>query len=91
MDLLKVLERLREEKPEVAAAIGNLRQAVLANATLDVKTANLVAIGIAAAIRNQDALTGHIKLAKEAGAAKDEVIGAVLLAIPPGLNSRRVI
>ncbi|SHF42959.1 carboxymuconolactone decarboxylase family protein [Desulforamulus putei] len=82
MDLLKTLERLQEEKPEVAAAIGHLRQAVLANSSLDAKTANLVAIGIATAMRNQDALMGHIKMAKAAGAGKDEVIGAILLAIP---------
>lgn len=84
MDLLKVLNKLQDEKPEVAAAIGNLRQTLLANASLDAKTANLVAIGIATASRNQDALTGHINMAKEAGASKDEVVGAIFLAIPSG-------
>lgn len=49
---------------------------------LDSKTANLVAVGIATAIRNQDALDGHIKLAKQAGASKDEVISAILVALP---------
>lgn len=39
--------------------------------------------------KDREKLAPKVKLAKEAGAAKDEVIGAVLLAIPSGLNSRR--
>ncbi|GAB6158903.1 hypothetical protein JCM39194_21030 [Desulfotomaculum varum] len=84
MDLTKVLQKLQEEKPAVAAAIGNLRQAVMMNSSLDDKTANLIAIGIATALRNPDALKGHLKLASAAGAGRDEVIGAVLMAIPGG-------
>lgn len=37
--------------------------------------------------KDREKLAPKVKLAKEAGAAKDEVIGAVLLA--SGLNSRR--
>ncbi|WP_048818048.1 carboxymuconolactone decarboxylase family protein [Desulforamulus hydrothermalis] len=84
MDLTKILQRLQEEKPAVAAAIGDLRQAVLMNSSLDDKTANLIAVGIATALRNPDALRGHLKLARAAGANRDEAIGAVLMAIPGG-------
>ena len=82
MEILTILKQLSQEKPQVVGAIQGLRQAVLAECTLDAKTANLVAIGIATAIRNQEALTGHIQLAKEAGASQDEVVGAILLALP---------
>lgn len=82
MDLLKILEKLHEEKPEVADMIVGLRKAILTCSSLDSKTINLVAIGIATAIRDQNALAGHIKLAKQSGASKDEVISAILVALP---------
>ncbi|AQS58314.1 carboxymuconolactone decarboxylase family protein [Desulforamulus ferrireducens] len=82
MEILAILKQLSQDKPQVVGAIQGLRQAVLKECSLDAKTANLVAIGIATAIRNQEALIGHIQLAKEAGATEDEVVGAILLALP---------
>jgi len=83
-DLLKVLGQLQEENPRVAEAIINLRKSIMESSALDPKTANLVTVGIATAIKNQDALLGHIQLAKQAGASRDEVVSAILLAIPSG-------
>lgn len=81
-DLFSVLARLKTEKPGVAEAIVNLREAIQNNSVLSPKTANLVAVGIATALKNTDALAGHIYLAKEAGLERDEVISAILQAIP---------
>lgn len=82
MELLQVLERLKQEQPEVAVAIGQLRETILSHAALDAKTANLVSIGIAAALRNAEALKGHIHLARAAGATREEITGAILLSLP---------
>lgn len=82
MDLFQIMERLSQEQPEVAGAILSLRGAILKSSPLDQKTANLVAVGIATAMRNNEALAGHLKLAKEAGATREEVVSAILLALP---------
>jgi AhpD family alkylhydroperoxidase len=84
MDLSQVMERLSREQPEVAGAIQSLRGAILKSSPLDRKTANLVAIGVATAMRNREALAGHLTLAKEAGATREEVVSAILLALPSG-------
>ncbi|HAP31935.1 MAG TPA: carboxymuconolactone decarboxylase family protein [Firmicutes bacterium] len=80
--LFDLLARLKTESPGVAEAIVNLREAIQKNSALDSKTANLIAVGIATALKNTDALAGHISMAKDAGAGRDEVISAILLAIP---------
>ncbi|MEG6616673.1 carboxymuconolactone decarboxylase family protein [Peptococcaceae bacterium 1198_IL3148] len=81
-DLIAVLNQLQAEKPEVAQAIGNLRTTVINNSTLDEKTNGLVALGISVATKDPSALVGHIKLAQQAGASKDEVVSCILLATP---------
>lgn len=84
MDLMTILQKLQQEKPGVAGAVVQLRKAIGEASALDPKTSNLVAVGIGTALRNPDVVTGHIKLAKEAGASRDEVISAILLALPSG-------
>lgn len=82
LDLLAVLTKLQDEKPEVAQAIGNLRTAVINNSRLDEKTNSLVALGIAVATKDCNVLTGHIKIAQEAGASQEEIVSCILLAAP---------
>lgn len=82
VDLAGVLKTLQGEKPEVVSAIGNLRSVVLQNSVLDQKTNALVGVGIAVALKDQNAIYGHIIIAKQAGATEDEVISTILLAIP---------
>ena len=81
-ELFAVFARLKTENPAVTESIVCLREAIHKSSALDSKTANLVAIGIATALKNEDALAGHLYLAREAGVGRDEAISAILLAIP---------
>ncbi len=82
VDLAMVLQTLQGDKPEVASAISNVRNVILQSSSLDQKTNALVGLGIAVALKDQNAVYGHIKIAKQAGATKDEVVSTILLAIP---------
>ena len=82
VDLATVLHTLQGDKPEVVSAVSNLRNVILQTSTLDQKTNALVGLGIAVALKDQNAISGHIKIAKQAGATEDEVVSTILLAIP---------
>ncbi|MTI79418.1 MAG: carboxymuconolactone decarboxylase family protein [Firmicutes bacterium] len=82
VNLLAVLEKLKTEKPEVAMAINNLRTTIINNSALDQKTNALVGIGIAVAIKDKNALAGHIEIAKQSGASKEEIESCILMATP---------
>lgn len=49
---------------------------------LDKKTAGLAYLAVLAALRMESGVAFHVRLAKAAGASRDEVISAVLLGLP---------
>jgi alkylhydroperoxidase/carboxymuconolactone decarboxylase family protein YurZ len=53
---------------------------------LDEKTSHLVYIGILAAQRLVSGVPFHVKLARAAGASREEVISAILLGLPAAGN-----
>ena len=53
---------------------------------LDEKTSHLVYIGVLSALRLVSGVPFHVKLAKGAGASRDEVISAVLIGLPAAGN-----
>ncbi|MFQ5612961.1 MAG: carboxymuconolactone decarboxylase family protein [Anaerolineae bacterium] len=75
--LLRTLKsRPRTFNPYIFKGISVLGQP----ATLDLKTAELVAVGAAAALMCEHCLEAHIGRAVEAGATFDEVMDAILVA-----------
>ncbi len=50
---------------------------------LDPKTHNLAFISVLAVLRMENGIPFHVKLAKNAGATRDEVISAILVGLPP--------
>lgn len=75
--LLRTLKsRPRTFNPYVFKGTSILRQP----ANLDLKTAELVAIGVASALRCEYCLEAHINAAVAAGASFDEVLDAILVA-----------
>jgi alkylhydroperoxidase/carboxymuconolactone decarboxylase family protein YurZ len=50
--------------------------------SLDKKTATLAYLAVLAALRMESGVPFHTKLAREAGASRDEVISAVLVGLP---------
>lgn len=49
---------------------------------LDPKTASLAYLAVLAAVRLESGVPFHVKLAKQAGASREEVISAVLVGLP---------
>lgn len=76
-------EQFKEEFPDVFTTFSDFYKTVSSKA-LDEKTKQLVYLGILAATRYAPAVRVHIKKALEAGATKDEIKEAIMLAIPAG-------
>ncbi|HIH69344.1 carboxymuconolactone decarboxylase family protein [Methermicoccus shengliensis] len=71
------MERLASELPEVFEKFGKLHEAVFSDRSLSVKQKELIAVGIAVAIRCSPCLRHHVEEALKAGATKDEILEAV--------------
>jgi alkylhydroperoxidase/carboxymuconolactone decarboxylase family protein YurZ len=87
-----------EEAPRHAEAWMGAVTGLDAAGTLDKKTAHLAYLSVLAALRLETGVPFHVKLAKSAGASRDEVISALLIglpaaglgvtqALPPGLQA----
>ncbi len=71
----------REEAPQCAQAFDALIGAVCAESALDDRTRQLVYIGIKAALGDAGAVAAHAPMARQAGATREEVRGAVLMTL----------
>jgi len=76
-----------KERPEVVKAYQELMKQINKNNVLDKKTMELVYVGIYSTIREGGALRHHIGEALKAGATKEEVEAAALLAFSTGVSS----
>jgi len=76
-----------DEKPEVAKAYQELMKHVNKDNILDKKTMSLIYVGIYSAIREAGALGHFVSEAFKAGATKDEIEAAALLAFGVGVSS----
>ncbi|PAV12785.1 4-carboxymuconolactone decarboxylase [Methanosarcina spelaei] len=72
-------EVFQKECPEVAARFNGLIEAQKALKGLDTKTKQLINIAIQTANRNPRGVQMHAMMAKSEGAAREEVIAAVVL------------
>jgi alkylhydroperoxidase/carboxymuconolactone decarboxylase family protein YurZ len=57
-------------------------QGLSAASALDPKTARLAYLSVLAALRLESGVPFHARLAREAGATRDEVISAILIGLP---------
>jgi AhpD family alkylhydroperoxidase len=83
-DLTAHLRSLRGAAPDVMKTFAGMAQAALAPKALDCKTKELIALGIAVAIRCDDCIAFHVKAALEQGATRDEVIETLGMAVYMG-------
>lgn len=83
-ELSAQLRNLRSGAPEVMKAFSGLAQAALAPKALDGKTKELIALGIAVAIRCDDCIGFHVNAALEQGASRDEVLETLGMAVYMG-------
>lgn len=82
MEVSKAFEAFAKEAPEHQKAWARAVQGLGAASKLDDKTAALAYIAVMAAVRLDSGLSFHVKMAKQHGATRDEVISAVLTGLP---------
>jgi alkylhydroperoxidase/carboxymuconolactone decarboxylase family protein YurZ len=80
-------EVFNRERPEVVRAYQEMMKHVNKNNVLDKKTMTLVYVGIYSTIRERGALRHFVDEALKAGATKEEVEAAALLAFTTGVSS----
>ena len=70
---------LEKKHPDFMNAVQNLGKAVKQAGPLDEKTAHLVQLAAAAALRSEGGVHSHAKRAMQAGAKPEEIFHAVIL------------
>ncbi len=83
-DLSSLTKELRTGTPDVMKAFSAMAQAATATKALDTKTKELVALGIAVAIRCDPCIAFHAESARKHGASRDEILETVGTAIYMG-------
>ncbi|WP_421997723.1 carboxymuconolactone decarboxylase family protein [Reyranella sp.] len=83
-ELTAQLRTLRGGAPEVMKAFAGLAQAATAPQALDGRTKELIALGIAVAIRCDDCIGFHVKAALKHGATREQVLETLGMAIYMG-------
>jgi AhpD family alkylhydroperoxidase len=83
-DLSQLTKQLRQGTPDTMKAFAAMGQAATAPKALDSKTKELIALGIAVAIRCDPCISFHTESARKHGASRDEIMEAVAMAIYMG-------
>jgi len=83
-ELSGAIKALRTGTPDTMKAFSTLAQAALAVKALDGKTKELLALGIAVAIRCDGCVAFHAEAAVKQGATRDEVMETMGMAIYMG-------
>ena len=78
------MRTLRGDSAEVMKAFAGIAQAATAPRALDGKTKELIALGIAVAIRCDDCIGFHVKAALRQGASREEIVDTLGMAIYMG-------
>jgi len=77
----ETLKKVASKMPEVIKAFSALHDAVFSEGKLSVKQKELIAVGIAVAIRCSHCIKHHVSKALEAGATKEEILEAAQVAL----------
>ncbi len=83
-ELSALLRGLRGSTPDVMKAFAGIAKAATVSKVLDGKTKELIALGIAVAVRCDDCIAFHAKAAVDHGATRDEVGETLGMAIYMG-------
>ena len=70
------------QAPQHAQSWGAMVQGLAQASALDPKTSALAYLAVLAALRLESGVAFHVRVAKQAGATREEVIGAVLVGLP---------
>ena len=72
-----------EEAPKHAESWMKMVQGLSSASVLDHKTHSLAYLAVLAALRRINGIPFHVKMAKKAGASREEVVSAILVGLPP--------
>ncbi|TVQ34142.1 MAG: carboxymuconolactone decarboxylase family protein [Geminicoccaceae bacterium] len=84
------VKELTKATPAVSQAFGALVKSVNDSGVLDHKTKELIALGIAIAVRCEGCLLFHVRALIKLGASRDEITGAIDVAVEMGGGPARV-
>lgn len=76
------MKNMMKEAPAVAQSFFDLAKSVKQYSPLDEKTNELIILGVFTAARGLRGIDTHVERALNEGATKEEIIAAVLLALP---------
>ena len=76
----ELLDSFKREFPEAWQAYEKLKDACDQGGALDAKTVELIKIGISTAMKHEGGVVAHISQAKKAGATREEIYHAILVA-----------
>ena len=79
--LPKPYQQFKKDHPDVYKAYENLGEVTSASGPLDIKTRELIKLGMAAANGSESAVHSHTHRALDAGATSDEIEHTLLLGI----------
>ncbi len=80
----KNMANLFKKCPSIAKSFGELHDEALENKEISTKNKELIALGIAIAIRCEDCIVCHVDAAQKAGATLNEIYETVEVAIMMG-------
>ena len=83
-DVVSGVGLLRQGAPDMGKAFGSLLTAATATKALDTKTKELMALAIGIAVHCEGCVAYHAKMAHQHGAAREEVVETVALAVYMG-------
>jgi len=83
-ELQSRMVQLGRELPGPMGSFASLHKAATANATLNTKTKELIALGIAVAIRCESCIAYHVRDALVAGATRAEILETLGVAVMMG-------
>lgn len=78
----RAFQTFLQEAPEHAAAWMTAVKALDAASALDAKTEELIHLAVAGALGLESGIPLHVRLAKQAGATRAELLSALLVALP---------
>ena len=81
--LSKAFKTFGSEAPKHAEAWMKLVQGLSNASALDKKTHHIAYLAVLAATRQINGIPFHVKMAKESGVTRNEVISAILVGLPP--------
>ena len=77
--LPKMYTSIKKRYKKLGTAVGNLGKTIRTLGPIDDKTAHLIQLAAAAAIRSEGAVHSHARRAQEAGAKDEEIYHALIL------------